>query len=174
MIILILPAYNEQDNIGLVLEDAHHRLREVKHTFIVVNDGSTDWTREVVLSYAHYIPVHLVDHSLKKGIRFAFMSGFQKAREISQNDHDTVVMLEADNTFDLRIMNPLMEKMEKGYDLVSASRFISGGRYVTFPPGRLLLSLGSNMGKSKMNICRTTKGVPALNPEGGYPSRQMI
>lgn len=144
MVILILPAHNEQDNIGLVLEDAHSCLKDVKHTLIVVDDGSTDRTQAVAVSYLNRLPLEIVRHSVKKGIRGAFMSGFRRAGEISKNDEDIIVMLEADNTLDLSLMDRLIEKMEGGYDLVSASRYMPGGKYVAFPPGRLLLSLGSN------------------------------
>jgi len=143
-IILILPAHNEQDNIGLVLEDASKRLDNMEHAFVVVDDGSTDRTKEVVVSYSDRMPIHIVEHKSCKGIRFAFMSGFQRACEISENDDDIIVMLEADNTLDLRILKEMVEKMEKGYDVVSASRFMPGGKYVAFPFKRLVLSVGSN------------------------------
>ena len=144
-IILILPAHNEQDNIGLVLEDADKRLNNMEHAFVIVDDGSTDRTKDVVLSYSDRMPIHIVEHKSCKGIRFAFMSGFQKACDISENDDDIIIMLEADNTLDLGILKEMLEKIEKGYDIVSASRFTCGGKYVGFPFKRLVLSMGSNL-----------------------------
>lgn len=146
MIILILPAHNEQDNIGYVLQDAHNNLNNLKleHKFVVVNDGSTDRTADVVMSYTDNMPIYMVGHKTKMGIRFAFMSGFKKACELSENEDDIIIMLEADNTLDLNIISEMLEKMKQGYDVVSASRFVHGGRYVGFPYKRLILSIGSN------------------------------
>jgi glycosyltransferase involved in cell wall biosynthesis len=106
---VVLPALNEQDNVGAVLDRALTALPTITADYevIVVDDGSTDATAEVVSRYleAHHPRVRLLRHEVNHGYGAALRSGLQAAR------HDLLFYTDADRQFDvdeLRYMVPLL------------------------------------------------------------------
>jgi dolichol-phosphate mannosyltransferase len=80
---MVLPTLNEQDNIGRLLDQALDVLPEIVERFevLVVDDGSTDSTVEVVSGYLgeHYPRVRLLRHPRNQGYGAALRSGFDAA-----------------------------------------------------------------------------------------------
>ena len=145
-VFVILLAYNEEKTIGELIKEIHRILKErdILHEFIVVNDGSTDNTEGVVKKLMKSVPVNLENHPVNMGPGAAFLTGIKKAVSLA-NDDDIIITMESDFT-NLPECIPLMvEKLKKeSLDVVVASRFEKGGKYVGFPPGRLLFSLVAN------------------------------
>ena len=102
---VVIPFYNEEDNIPAVLEEAVDVLRRQGCAFeiIAVDDGSGDQTPELLKSFTGRIPeLRIITHPRNRGQGAAFFSGFQAAQgEVlvtidgdGQNDfHDVPVML---------------------------------------------------------------------------------
>lgn len=119
---IVIPAYNEEDALGPTLdrvlalrEDA--ALREVAGSVevIVVNDGSRDRTREVVLARGD--GVRLVEHEHNRGYGAALKTGFRAARG------DLLGFLDADGTCDPQQFAPLLRTLrETKADLVVGMR----------------------------------------------------
>ncbi|MBI5944977.1 MAG: glycosyltransferase family 2 protein [Chloroflexi bacterium] len=144
MLIFVVPAYNEEENIGQLLENIlslGYGSREYR--VIVVNDGSRDKTEDVVLSFTGRMPVGVVSHSINQGVGAVFRTGFDAALKIAQPS-DVIVTLEADNTSDLAILPEMLKKMAKGDDLVLASCYAKGGSVEGTNFWRRLLSWGAN------------------------------
>jgi glycosyltransferase involved in cell wall biosynthesis len=96
---VVLPAYNEEENIESVVGQALEVLPEVADLFevIVVNDGSTDATAEIAraLVTEHHPRVRLVSHLGNEGYGAALRTGFSRAR------HDLIFYTDADRQFDM-------------------------------------------------------------------------
>jgi glycosyltransferase involved in cell wall biosynthesis len=119
---IVIPAYNEEDAIGPTLDrclalrdDA--ALREVagKLEVIVVNDGSRDRTRDVVLAKGD--GVRLVEHERNRGYGAALKTGFRAATG------DVMGFLDADGTCDPQQFAPLLKQLRDAKaDLVVGMR----------------------------------------------------
>lgn len=80
---IFFPVYNEEANIGLVIEDALKYAKKAARKFeiIVVNDGSTDRTSEVIKTYvSRYENVRLVTHETNRGYGSAVKTGLKSCR----------------------------------------------------------------------------------------------
>lgn len=144
-LVVVVPAYNEEDNIGTFL-DRIQTLPEHLHLqrIIVVDDGSVDNTRVIALSYADRLPVRVQSHQRNQGVGQAFRTGFAAALEVAQ-PLDVIVTIEADNTGDLGILPEMVRQIGDGSDLVLASCYASGGGIQGSNWFRMLLSKAANL-----------------------------
>ncbi|CAA9557168.1 MAG: hypothetical protein AVDCRST_MAG73-3393 [uncultured Thermomicrobiales bacterium] len=115
---LVLPAHNEEANIGVVVERALATLPAFTSEFeiIVVDDGSRDRTKSIVeeLSAAHP-QVKVVHHPTNKGYGGALTSGFRQATG------DYVMFMDADRQFDIADL-ALLSPFVGGFDVVAGFR----------------------------------------------------
>lgn len=143
-IIFLIPAYNEEKNIGHLLESILSlRLNGVLGQIIIVDDGSTDNTNKIVLSYKNKLPIKIIKHEMNIGADEAFKSGFKEILK-SASDEDIIVSTEADNTSDLSILNQMIGKFEENYDIVLASCYMSGGGIIGTNIYKIILSKTAN------------------------------
>ncbi|HBV89125.1 MAG TPA: glycosyltransferase [Desulfosporosinus sp.] len=78
MLYIVLPAYNEDAALPALLEDIETKCAAIPHQIIVVNDGSTDHTFDIIQNYAQtHKNVHGVNHEQNQGLGAAINSGFQ-------------------------------------------------------------------------------------------------
>jgi glycosyltransferase involved in cell wall biosynthesis len=116
---IIIPAYNEQEGIGDTLSkifetmDAAHYDYEV----IVVNDGSSDRTAEIVKQFPR---VNLLNHSRNRGSGASTNTGVKHARG------EICVMTDGDGTYPVQDIPRLLEKMND-YDMVIGARVKEAG-----------------------------------------------
>ncbi len=93
---VVLPAYNEAENIGRVIANAVDYLsdRQIKYEIIVVNDGSVDETKAVVMKLASQNPrIRLINHPHNLGYGSALRSGFDQAL------HEYIFLTDGDGQF---------------------------------------------------------------------------
>ena len=107
---IVLPAKNESAAIGQTL--AQIQQLQLAHEIIVVNDGSTDQTKQV----AETAGAKVVTHPYSKGNGAAIKTGARTATG------DIIVFMDADGQHDPQDIPRLIEKIEQGYDLVVGSR----------------------------------------------------
>jgi len=112
---VILPTYNEKDNIVPLLLDIHRELGSRDHELIIVDDGSTDGTFESVsdLGYPYLRPFLRTG---EKGLAAAIRYGIEKSHG------STVIIMDTDFNHDPGCILPMIEALQ-GCDCASASRF---------------------------------------------------
>ena len=153
MIHVIIPAYNEEESIASLLQKLSDHLKGREVTLLVVDDGSTDGTRKRVEAFKDRIRLEVLPHPTNLGVGAAFRTGLTEAARRAKPE-DVVVMIEADDTNDAGIILDLAREIEKGADVVCASRYREGGGYHGFPLKRTILSVGAN------TLLRAVFGVP--------------
>jgi hypothetical protein len=114
---VVLPCLNEASTLGSCIraaQDALDRLG-VSAEIVVADNGSTDGSPEIAEAHrARVVPV------AEKGYGAALLGGIRAARG------DYVIMGDADGTYDFGTLQPFIERLRDGYDLVMGNRF-SGG-----------------------------------------------
>lgn len=117
---VVVPAYNEQDNLKSSVESVYQVLKALKFDWeiIIVNDGSKDKTGQVARSLQKKIPnVKLVEHFPNRGYGGSLRAGFAAATK------DFVTLAHADSQFDFSEITSLFSKMqETEADIVSGIR----------------------------------------------------
>jgi dolichol-phosphate mannosyltransferase len=134
---VVIPAYNEEQNLPKVLEDLTSRLEAegIPHEIIVVNDNSRDCTRDVVLArQAADARIRLVDRAGPNGFGRAIRAG------LAAVTGDVVVICMADSSDHPADVVAYYRKIGEGYDCVFGSRFIRGSRVEAYPPLKLIVN----------------------------------
>jgi len=146
MLTVVLPAYNEVKSLPLLLD----RIAEFGRSYaaepyqvIVVNDGSRDGTAAIAADYATRMPLILINHDGNKGLGTAMRTGLTAAAERT-GETDAVVTMDADNTHDPALIGDMRAELNRGYDLVIASRYQTGGAEVGLSLPRHIFSKGAS------------------------------
>lgn len=142
--IVVLPAYNEEESLGLLLQRLDQAMREdlIDYEVVVVDDGSVDGTARVVDEYAQYLPLRLESHEVNLGLGATIRDGLKSAVSIATDD-DIVVVMDADNTHTPGLIRNMIRVVREGADVVIASRYRPGSYIRGVPFHRKLLSLGA-------------------------------
>ena len=115
---VVLPAYNEEENVGPAVMGAIEVVGPIAEDYevIVVDDGSRDATAEKVRQLAaRYPQVRLVQHQVNQGYGAALYTGFTSARK------ELVFFTDSDRQFDLTEIKKLLPFIDE-YDLVIGYR----------------------------------------------------
>lgn len=145
MYYILLPAYNEEGDIGVLLNRVQQAMSElnIEYKTIVVNDGSTDRTAAVVKNWQSSMSLELLEHKTNQGLGQTMLTGLRRAAELAKDD-DIIFTMDADNTHDPRLIGAMIEKVKSGADLVIASRYERGGEEVGLSHLRSFLSRGAS------------------------------
>jgi ADP-heptose:LPS heptosyltransferase len=118
---IVVPAFNEEENIARVIRNIEG-LVDIEHELIIVNDHSFDRTPLIVKELSReYSNLELVDNTGDKGFAYALRFGFSHAKG------ELIVPVMADFCDDLSTLKDMIKKINEGYDVVCASRYIKGG-----------------------------------------------
>lgn len=147
---VVIPAYNEERFIGSVVL----KVRKFPVQVIVVDDGSSDDTRDVALAAGATV----ICHTANRGKGQALNSGFAEARKLNPA---AIVMIDGDGQHLPEQMEKLVRPiLEQGADIVIGSRYLQKPEGV--PAHRVLGHRFFNL------VTRTTSGVKASDSQSGY------
>lgn len=141
----VLPAYNEEKGLPLVIKDLHEKCAELDREahFVVVNDGSKDRTQEVAEEAAKTYSVEIIRHETNKNVGAVFRNGLTRAAERAKPT-DYIWTLESDNTSTPDLYTRMIQRLDEGHDIVTGSRYQKGGSITGFPFTRRVYSWGIN------------------------------
>ena len=112
--VAVIPAYNESETIGPVIEETGEYVDRV----VVVDDGSSDDTAAIARDHGATV----VEHVFNTGVGGAVRTGYQYA---IKHDYDWVVQVDADGQHDPAKIPELLDVAEDGHDMVIASRYLN-------------------------------------------------
>ena len=138
---IVIPARDEEGCICSTAEHLHVelRLQGVAHEIIVVDDGSSDRTWELLLNLSQRLPqLKPVQNIGQHGFGRAIIHG------LGQMTGDAVVIMMADESDDCRDVVRYWQKLNEGYDCVFGSRFMKGGGVIDYPWPKLMVNRLAN------------------------------
>ena len=122
MISLVVPVYNEAENITLFLRDVEGAVGE-PHEVLIVYDFPEDNTLPAIQAMTPPCPhVRLVHNTLGRGVLNAIKAGFQAGKG------DVFIVMMADRSDDPHAVEAMARLVRDGADVVAGSRYIRGGR----------------------------------------------
>ncbi len=125
MIYVLVPAHNEAATVGLLLWKIRQLFTSFNREYqlIVVNDGSTDATDEILAPYTRALPLTLITHRNRQGYARSLEALLREAvKRTDRPRRDFAVTLQADFSESPEDVLDLLKKLEGGADIVIADR----------------------------------------------------
>ena len=140
-VLIVLPAYNEEENIGGLLESLSEALDDASldYRIIVVDDGSKDRTWEILERHKASIPLDVYRHEVNLGLGATIRDGLYYANQTA-NPKDVVITMDADETHLPGLILRMVRMVKEGHGVVIASRYQPGSRVIGLALHRRLIS----------------------------------
>ena len=158
---LVLPTYNERDNIEEIVPAALDALRSAATDphILIVDDSSPDGTGAIADRIAAEEPaVSVLHRAAKQGLGRAYLAGFAHALDAGA---DLVLEMDSDFSHDPQDL-PRLVRAARHSDLVLGSRYVRGGAIADWGIGRRALSRGGSL------YARAVLGVGVRDLTGGF------
>jgi len=152
---IVLPTYNEKENIVRLIPEIAKNLKKIKYEIVVVDDNSPDGTAEAAEKMKKY-NVRVVKRDKKMGIGSAYKAGFDNAAG------SIVITMDADLSHNPKYIPDLVKKIRESYDIVVGSRYVRGGGIVGWGWNRKAISRIAN------SITHFFLGVKISDVTSGY------
>lgn len=139
---VVIPAHNEAGSIGLTVAGLRSALggAGIDYEIVVIDDGSTDGTLEIVQGLAGSGEVRGFRSHNARGFGHAVRAGLDRF------EGDAVAIVMADASDDPRDLVRYHELLEAGYDCAFGSRFVPGARVEDYPRLKLAMNRLVNTG----------------------------
>lgn len=139
MISIIVPTYNEKENIKKLIPAIHRTLSRYEHELLVVDDNSPDGTAEAAEEMSREYPVKVLRRSGKLGLASAVIHGFEHAKG------DVLGVIDADLQHPPEYVADFALAVMNGHDIAVGSRYTRGGKIEGWCMYRSLVSRGAIM-----------------------------
>lgn len=157
--LVIIPTYNEQDNIVSMIEKVFSL--EQGFDLLIIDDNSPDGTADLVknLQKKYTENLHLIQREGKLGLGTAYIKGFKWALNHS---YQYICELDCDFSHNPEDLPRLRKALIDGADVAVGSRYIAGGGVHNWPKRRILLSRGASI------YARLITGIPVQDTTAGF------
>lgn len=132
-LLILIPAYNESENIVRVVDNLINKYPQ--YDYVIINDGSNDNTLKVCQEHNY----NVINQPINLGLAGTFQTG---ARYALKNNYDAILQFDADGQHRPEYIEPMLNKLSEGYDIIIGSRFVeekkplsarmAGSRLITF------------------------------------------
>lgn len=157
MLSLILPTFNEAQNLPVLLPKLEDALRAIPHEIIIVDDDSPDRTWHIAQELAEKInDLHVIRRIGRRGLSSAVVEGFLAAKG------DVLAVMDADGQHDLMLIPKLYDAVKSGSNIAIGSRYTEGGSVGNFDERRYALSRLAT--KLAIGLCK----VAVKDPMSGF------
>lgn len=136
---VIIPTYNEKDNISILFDRISKCLHHLNYEIIVVDDNSPDGTAQKVQELSRKYPVKLVARKHENGLATAVVEGFRHA------SGDIFVVMDADLQHPPEKIMSLVDEIYRGADIAIGSRYNQENGFGEFNIIRKIMSRGANV-----------------------------
>lgn len=158
--VVIIPTYNEKENVAAIIEAVFGLPR--KFDVLIIDDNSPDGTAAIVkrLQQKYAGRLHLLERAGKQGLGTAYIAGFKWALE---HGYEFVFEMDADFSHNPADLLKLYDACAvDGADLAIGSRYVTGVNVVNWPMGRVLMSYYAS------RYVRIVTGMPINDATAGY------
>lgn len=162
--IVIIPTYNEQENITLIIDAIMSLPKDFD--ILIVDDNSPDGTADIVKDLQKNFNtetetrLHLMQRTGKLGLGTAYIEGFRYAM---QHHYEFILQMDADFSHNPKdLISLYLSCAEFGCDLSIGSRYASGVNVVNWPMGRVLLSFFAS------KYVQLITGIPVHDTTAGF------
>lgn len=155
--LIIIPAYNEAENIEKVVDNLISNFPQFD--YVIINDGSNDNTKEICREKQY----HVLNLPINMGIGGAVQTGYRYARD---NEYEAAVQIDGDGQHDVAYLEGMLEVLEKGQaDAVIGSRFVDKEGFQSSRLRRVGIRFLSNLGKllTGVRVKDITSGYRVVN-----------
>jgi dolichol-phosphate mannosyltransferase len=124
---VVLPVYNEEENIGSLLQHIDEHLSDsfISYRVVAVDDGSKDRSPEILADHCRRQPMDVYRHPVNQGLGATLRDGLTMASKIAE-ENDIVITMDADETHAPGLMVRMVQMIREGHDVVIASRYQKG------------------------------------------------
>ncbi len=128
IVVIIIPTYNERQNIGLLIDSLQSEFGSIPHDMhiLVVDDTSPDGTADVVREKCSQCSNLRLLLGQKKGLGAAYIRGIKYALDVM--NADVIMQMDADFSHDPADVPRLIAALDEGADFVIGSRYVKGGK----------------------------------------------
>ena len=157
--LIIIPTYDEKENIAELIAEIFSILPEVHLLF--VDDSSPDGTADFVRSFIKQYPdqIHLEVRQNKEGLGKAYVHGFRWALA---REYSLVFEMDADLSHPAEALPQMLATLKNGTDVVVGSRYLNGVNVVNWPLFRIALSMIASI------YVRIILGLPIKDTTAGF------
>ncbi len=141
MIVIALPVYNEGQSIINLVED----ICDIKDNFkencelVICNDGGDDDLDDKLKKFNEKIKIHLINNKYNRGLPETIRNLLEFCAN-NYSPNDTLIRMDGDNTHDPKYILDMIDKINKGNDVVIASRYATKSINNDIPLNRKLIS----------------------------------
>ncbi|MFC2060177.1 glycosyltransferase [Chloroflexota bacterium] len=134
---IIVPTYNEKDNIIPLVRRIDHFLSDHDYEIVFIDDNSSDGTASLSESLSPEYPVKVIVRKNKRGLASAVVDGLE------HTTGQIIGVMDADLQHPPEVIPDMLAQIQKGADLVIASRYVKGGALRNWRLTRRIISKGA-------------------------------
>lgn len=144
---ILLPCLNELENVKKLIQDIHkEKFYKYKVKILIVDDGSTDqidkYYKKLITNKK--IKIFYLKHKFNRGLALTLNSGFNYIFNKFNSDKDIIITMDADASHPIKYIPLMINKIQMGYNIVIASRFIKKSKVIGLSYFRLILSYAAS------------------------------